>query len=122
MRLRQREALFPRMRKTLALRAPGVEELARERGARLDFRDHVVRTEHEGDCAVAGGLLGFALGRCQAAITDRDERALRAAADRIGALQHRRHPARTEPVISDARISAGSCAAAPITAALSFSA
>ncbi len=31
-------------------------------------------------------------------------------------------PARTEPVISDARISAGNCVAAPITAALSFSA
>ncbi len=31
-------------------------------------------------------------------------------------------PARTEPVMSEARISAGSCAAAPITAALSFSA
>ncbi len=91
MRLREREALFPRMRKALALRAPGIEELARERGARLDFRDHVIGTEHERDCAVAGGLLGLAFGRCEATITNRDERAFRSAADRIGALQQRRH-------------------------------
>src|SRR5260370_42324499 len=37
MPLRQREALFPRMRKALAARAPGVEDLARERGARLNL-------------------------------------------------------------------------------------
>ena len=91
MRLREREALFPRMRKSLALRAPTVEELARERGGRLDFGNHVFRSEHERDRAVTGRLLGFALGRCQTAIANRHQRALRTAADRIGALQQSRH-------------------------------
>ena len=90
-RLGQREALFPCMREALARRAPGVEELARERGARLDLRDHVVRAEHECDGAVAAGLLGLALGRGEPAIADRDQRALRAAADGVGALQQRGH-------------------------------
>src|ERR1700723_1154154 len=85
------------MRKTLALCAPSVEELARERSARLDFGDHVVSAEHEGDRAVAGGLLGFALGRGETAITDRDERAFRAATDSVGTLQNRRHSSADRP-------------------------
>ncbi len=87
MSLRQSEALFPRVREALALCAPGVEELARERCARFDFGDYVVSAEHEGDRAVAGGLLGFALGRGETAITDRDERAFCAATHCVGALQ-----------------------------------
>jgi hypothetical protein len=47
---------------------------------------------------------------------------LGAATDRIGALQHRRDAGAHRAGQSDARISAGSIVAAPITAALSFSA
>ena len=85
------------MGKTLALCAPGVEELARKRGGRLDFGDHVLGPEHERDRAVAGGLLGFALGRSQATIADRDQRALGATADRVGALEQRRHAGADRP-------------------------
>ena len=79
------------MGEALALCAPGVEEFARERRARLDFGDHVIGAEHERDGAVAGGLLGLAFGRGEAAIANRDQRAFRATADGVGALQNRGH-------------------------------
>ena len=74
------------MGKTLAIRAPSVEELACERCARLDFCDHIFRAEHERHRAVAGGLLGLALGRGEPAIADCHERAFGAATDRIAIL------------------------------------
>ena len=81
------------------------------------------RAEQKGGRAVAVGLLGLALGRAEAAVGNRDGRALTAGrCTASAACNSAERPARTEPVKSDARISAGSIAPAPTIAALSFSA
>jgi hypothetical protein len=72
-RLGQREALFPGVGEPFAGRAPGVEELARDRRRRHDLCDRIV-ADHEGDPGVAAGLLGLAFGGRDPTVRDRDER------------------------------------------------
>src|ERR1700730_5687368 len=87
--LGQRETLLPRMREALALRTPGIEVLARGRSARFDLRENIVDPEHEGDSAVATGLLDTAFRRAETRVADRNGRVTAGGFGGVGALEQR---------------------------------